>query len=127
MSGDGEGLGLAEFIRAVKDELMKSEAGDDALPKLLAIEDIELDIQVGVSVDGKAGINVQVLQLGGGAKRDDVHTVKVKLQPLLSHQERVQQLQRNPDWNSYVEASTNYTMKGLTPGSSMIGSDRAGF
>jgi hypothetical protein len=83
------------------------------------IEDIELDIQVGVSVDAKAGINVQVLQLGGGAKRDDVHTIKVKLQPLLSHQERVEQLQQDPHWGEYVRASTEYTIKSLPPNSAI--------
>jgi NTP-dependent ternary system trypsin peptidase co-occuring protein len=110
----GNGLGLAEFIREIKRELMESEQGADDSTKLLVIEDIELDIQVGVSFDGRAGINVQVLQLGGSAKHDDVHTVKVKLQPLLNHQERVQQLQRDPHWSEYVKASTDFTVKGLT-------------
>lgn len=112
MSGE---LGLADFIREVKRELMASEDGADDSAKLLVIEDIELDIQVGVSFDGKAGINVHVLQLGGSAKRDDVHTVKVKLQPLLSHQERVEQLKQDPQWDDYVRASTEFTIKHLTP------------
>lgn len=116
MSGE---LGLAEFIREVKRELTASEQGGDGSAKLLVIEEIELDIQVGVSVDAKAGINVQVLQLGGGAKRDDVHTIKVKLQPLLSHQERVDQLRQDPHWADYVKASADFTIKSLTPNSAI--------
>jgi hypothetical protein len=122
-----EGLGLAEFIRAVKRELMDSEKGANDAIKLLVIEDIELDIQVGVSFDGKAGFNVQVLQFGGGAKRDDVHTVKVKLQPILSHQERIQQLQRNPDWDDYVKANTEFTIKSITSDLDPVESTRNGF
>jgi hypothetical protein len=54
---------------------------------------------------------VYVVELGGNVKRDDTHTVKVKLQPLLTHQERIEELKRDPKWIQYVDAAVNNTVK----------------
>ena len=94
------------------------QPADDSA-KLLVVEEVNLEIQVAVSRQGNAGLNVQVVQLGGSAKRDDTHTVKVKLAPLLSHEERVKRLQEDPSWNTIVSDSVEYTVKGTGDGSQL--------
>jgi hypothetical protein len=83
-------IGLAELIRQVKSELVQSATtpgdGQDDTP-LFLVGDIQLDIKVPVSTKGGGGIDVKVLQLNAGVQRDDVHTVTVKLQPVLSREE----------------------------------------
>jgi hypothetical protein len=127
-----ESIGLAEFVDQIKRELMrmpdaadskesqgKRADGEDAAIRLLMLEEVELQIQVAVSHQGNAGLNIQVLQIGGSAKQDNTHTVKVKLQPLLSHDERIKELQRDPRWSQYVSAAVEYTVKGMDANSQL--------
>jgi Trypsin-co-occurring domain 2 len=110
-----ESMGLAEFIDQVKNELLQEPR--DGSTKLLVIEEVNLEIQCVVSRGVSGGINVvQVVQLGGNAKRDDTHTVRVKLQPLLSHDERVRILRDDPRWADIQIASAESTVKGLVNG-----------
>jgi hypothetical protein len=69
---------------------------------------------VTVSREGKGGIRVYVLELGGGASRGDVQKVTVKLKPLLSGEER-RELYRAADperWQRALEASVQHLLKG---------------
>src|SRR5690242_2807233 len=97
------------------------EPADAGSPKLLMVEEVNLEITCVASRGGTAGINVYVVQVGGNARRDDTHTVRVKLQPLLSHDERVQELQRTPEWSNYVAAAVEYTVKGIDGDDSQLG------
>jgi Trypsin-co-occurring domain 2 len=108
-----QSIGLADFINQVKHELMAQAPDGSSDARLLVVEDVEIEIQVGVTREGNAGLNLQVIQLGGGAKRDDTHTVKLRLQPLLGHDERVALLKADPKWTSYVAATMEHTIKGL--------------
>jgi hypothetical protein len=108
-----ESIGLAELVYRIKQELMQPEPDGAELPKLLMIEDVELEIQVGVSYEAKGGINVQVVQFGGGAKRNDTHTVRLKLQPVLSHDQRLAEMRRDPRWEQWSKEIVEHTTKGL--------------
>jgi hypothetical protein len=110
-----ESIGLAAFLSEVKRELMETQPEDT--DRLLMVEDVELEIRVGISYEGRAGVKVYVLELGGGAKRDDTHTVRVRLQPLLSHEQRLEELKRDPRWSHYVKASIRHTVKSAGNGS----------
>jgi hypothetical protein len=105
-----DSIGLAELLNEVKRELTQSDSGQT--PKLLMVEEVELQIQIGISRQGSAGLKVYVVELGGNLKRDDTHTVKVKLQPLLTHQERIDELKHDPDWSQYVKDTVKHTVKG---------------
>jgi hypothetical protein len=105
-------IGLAEYIYQVKRELMQPEEGVvDPVP-LLAIEEVELDIAVTVSIEAKAGLKVYVVELGGGGDRSDAHSVHVKLAPLLSPEERMSKLSQDPRWAEIVTQQMEYTLKG---------------
>jgi hypothetical protein len=105
-------IGLTELIYQVKRELMRPGEGiSDPVP-LLAVEEVELEIAVTVSKRAKAGLNIQVVELGGGSERSDVHTVRVKLLPLLSHEERLSELRQDPRWGKIVRQQVESTLKG---------------
>lgn len=77
-------IGLAELIEQVKRELLTpSLEGETDIP-LLSVDEVELELQVTVKKEGKGGIKIYVLELGGGGSRDDVQKVKIKLSPIVS-------------------------------------------
>jgi len=68
------GLGLAEAIGLLRDELLRARAAGASSEIQLPVESMTVDLTVTVtrSVDGRAGFTVPLvnLQLGGGADRD---------------------------------------------------------
>lgn len=105
-------IGLTELIYQVKRELMQPEEGEADPVPLLAVEEVELEIAVTVSKTVEAGLNIQVIQLGGGGERSDVHTVRVKLLPLLTREERLSELRRDSRWDDIVRHQLDSTLKG---------------
>jgi hypothetical protein len=90
-----EGIGLSQFLYQVKQEILQPPPnGANPLP-LLSVEGVELEIKVGVTRKGEAGINVHVFELGANVSREDAHIVRVKLAPLLSQEERIALLRGN--------------------------------
>ena len=105
-------LGLAEFVNQIKAELIKGDAtGDGQLP-LLMLDEVEIEAQVTVSAEGKGGVNIQVVQLGAGVKREGIHTVRLHLSPLLSRDERLDELRKSGHWDSIVKQQVYATTKG---------------
>ncbi|MDY7004417.1 MAG: trypco2 family protein [Cyanobacteriota bacterium] len=54
---------------------------------IFAVDSVELELQVTVKKEGKAGIKIYVLEMGVGSVRDDVQKVKIKLSPLLNKEQ----------------------------------------
>ena len=79
-------IGLAELIEQVKRELLSTAPGQTKDAPLLLVSAVEIEAQVTVKREGKAGVKIDVIsfggELGGGISRDDVHKVKVTLSPL---------------------------------------------
>jgi hypothetical protein len=69
-----DGLGLAEAIGALRDELLRARAAGAGSDIQLPVESMTVDLTVTAtrSVDGRAGFTVPVvnLQLGGGGARE---------------------------------------------------------
>ena len=86
-------LALAEVVQALRQELSDAikQAGDSEI-RFTATQ-IDLEFKVGVQrvTEGKAGLRFWVLELGGGATRtaEDVQTVRLSLEPVLTSGERV--------------------------------------
>ena len=106
---DTKPIGLTELIYQVKRELLSSESRQDDPVPLFAVDEIELEVAVTVSREGQAGINIQVLSVGGGASRADAQTVRVKLKPLRTREELIADLQkRDPHlFDTMTEESLN--------------------
>jgi hypothetical protein len=99
-------IGLTEFIAQIKRELIDEPAGGKGIP-LLMVDNVELELQVLTSRDGKGGIKVNVMavsgEIGAGARRDDTHKVRITLTPIQSHAERVEALRRTDAWQRIAD------------------------
>lgn len=112
-SSDTKPIGLTELIYQVKQELLSPESRQfDPVP-LFAVEEIELEVAISVSRTGEAGLNIQVLSLGGGAAREDAQTVRVTLRPLRSREELIAELrQRDPQLFDDMTEESLHLLKG---------------
>lgn len=82
-----QSIGLAELIQQVKQELLSTIPGESSDAPILFVGAVELELKVTVSREGRAGVKIDVVSIGGGElggnlKQEDVHTVKVSLSPL---------------------------------------------
>ncbi|MEC4813406.1 MAG: trypco2 family protein [Scytonema sp. PMC 1069.18] len=105
-------IGLAELIEQVKRELL-STTQDTEVP-LLSVDTVELELQVTVRKEGKAGLKVYVVEMGGGGSLDDIQKVKVTLSPLLTKEARLAIYQkRYPQrWTELMNKSVEALTKG---------------
>ncbi len=116
---DESRIGLAELIEQVKRELLNNYPSDKKDIPFLSVDSVELELQVTVKKEGKGGIKINVLQLGGGelsggASRDDVQKVKVTLSPLLK-KEQLLGIYKNlyPErWQEFLKINTEAMTKG---------------
>jgi hypothetical protein len=108
-------IGLAELIEQVKRELLPTTSDQETAVPLLSVDTIELELQVTVRKEGKAGLKVYVFEAGGGGSRDDVQKVKVTLSPLLSKEMRLRLLHkklRPEQWRELLEQNVEALTKG---------------
>jgi hypothetical protein len=72
--GSVEGLGLAEAIASLRDDLLKARAAGASSDIQLPVESmtVELTVTATKTVDGKAGFKVPIVavELGGGGSRE---------------------------------------------------------
>jgi hypothetical protein len=108
-----ESIGLAEFIAQVRRELLAPAPDDSDRVPLLSVEDIDLECKVTVTKQGKAGLNINVVQLGGTVGRDDVHTVHVKLSPLLTREARLELMRQAGELPAIEHAAVEHMLKGV--------------
>lgn len=115
MPNDNDNLiGLADLIEQVKQDLQSSALNRDADVPLFGVDSVELELQVTVKNEGKAGIKLYVVDLGGGAGRDDVQKVKVSLSPLLNKEQLLSLYkQRYPEkWKEFLATISDTLLKG---------------
>lgn len=107
-------IGLSELIEQVKQELLTTSPENENDIPLLSVDSVELELQVTVKNEGKAGIKIYVLELGGGNSQDDVQKVKVTLSPLLNKEQMLAIYKKKyPErWNELLETSIEGGMKG---------------
>jgi len=108
-------IGLAELIEQVKQELLNPPPGAETDPPVFAVDSVELELQVTVKKDARAGIKIYVIDVGGGGSRDDIQKVKVKLSPLLDKKQLLAIYKdRYPDrWKAFVRESGEALTKGV--------------
>jgi hypothetical protein len=87
-------IGLAELIEQVKAELLTppKDKNKAKTTPFLFVESVELELQVTVKREGKTGVKVNVLSVGGaeaggGISKDRIQKVTVKLSPLFDKEE----------------------------------------
>ncbi len=76
-----EGIGLVEFIGAVKRELVRTHQAAGKNP-ILELDDVELEMTFVTSKEAEGGIHFWVVDIGGGYSKEQTHTLRVKLAPI---------------------------------------------
>jgi len=114
-----QSIGLTELIQKVKQDLLATVPGESSDAPILFVESVELELKVAVRHEGKTGIKIDVLAVGGadvgaGVSQDKTHTVKVKLSPLFDKERLMEFYQTlHPDKvPSSVRAALDALMKG---------------
>ncbi|MDZ8138251.1 MAG: trypco2 family protein [Nostoc sp. DedQUE04] len=112
-------IGLAELIQQVKRELLTTYLNDETpshdtdIP-VFSVDSVELELQVTLKKEGKGGVKIYVLELGGGSSRDDVQKVKLTLSPLLKKEQLLGIYKKlYPErWQEFLETSVEALTKG---------------
>jgi hypothetical protein len=112
-------IGLADLIQQVKRELLttylndESPSNDTDIP-VFSVDSVELELQVTVKKEGKGGIKIYVLELGGGGSRDDVQKVKLTLSPLLKKEQLLAMYNKMyPErWQEFLKTNVEALTKG---------------
>ncbi|MGB3513573.1 MAG: trypco2 family protein [Microcoleaceae cyanobacterium] len=72
-------IGLAELIQQVKQELLTQASDSETDIPIFAVDSVELELQVTVKREGKAGIKIYVFKVEGGSSRDDVQIDRISV------------------------------------------------
>ncbi|KAB8320492.1 hypothetical protein SD81_002540 [Tolypothrix campylonemoides VB511288] len=112
-------IGLAELIEQVKRELLSTYLSNETSSNktdvpFFSVDSVELELQVTVKKEGKGGVKIYVLEVGGGASRDDVQKVKVTLSPLLKKEQLLGIYNKlYPErWQEFLKTSVEALTKG---------------
>ncbi len=74
---------LTDLLAHITDQLLEADQMSRASGKAtMRFEECELEFAVKIEGDVKAGLNIWVLKLGGGAKKTDSNTIKIKFKGL---------------------------------------------
>lgn len=76
-----KGIGLVEFIQAVKQELVRAQQSAGSNP-LLKLDDVELEMSVVTTKEASGGLKFWVIELGGKYDKEQTHKLTVKLAPI---------------------------------------------
>jgi len=108
-----DGIGLSELIEKVRQELLPDESKPEVVP-LLYVDSIELELNVTVKKEGSVGVKIYVVNLGGKASIDNGQIIKVKLSPLLSKEQILEDFQANQTKKSkaMIDLSEKSVVKG---------------
>jgi hypothetical protein len=111
---DEQSIGLTELIEQVKRDLMSTAPNQESDVPIFSVDAVELELQVTVKKDAKVGIKFYVVDLGGGASRDDIQKVKVSLSPLLNKEQLISLYEkRYPEkWKEFLGTVSDAFLKG---------------
>ncbi len=103
---------LKSLIEAAKKDLMQASQ-DDSNP-LFFVEKLDIEVAVRITQEAKGGVNIQILELGGGQSSEKANKIKLSLSPILNRDEKRALLQqKNPEiWEQIESASITALTKG---------------
>lgn len=74
----GQGIRLHEFVQHVREELLLIRKGQlDRINPMLQLGRMELEVQVKLAADAKAGVKFWIVNAGIGAKGEQTHKIKM--------------------------------------------------
>ncbi len=91
---------LADLLANVAEELLKAQKTAQARGEaVMQFEECEVEFAIKAEVDGKAGVKLYVVNIGGGVKRTEANTIRVKFKsidanPLQASQQLVDEVDK---------------------------------
>jgi len=106
-------IGLSKLIEEVRQELLPDESKPEVVP-LLYVDSIELELNVTVKKESNGKFKIYVVDLGGKASIDKGQIIKVKLSPLLSKEQILEDFKANQTKKSkaIIDLSEKSVVKG---------------
>lgn len=109
-----ETITLQTLIDKVKKDLLSPTDGPDY--PVFFVEKVELELQVAVTQEENAGLEISVLNFGGvevgdSSTNQNAHTITVTLAPILSREEQRQLLDKDPRMLNGVERATQSALR----------------
>ena len=109
-----ENITLQALIEKVKSDLLAPTNGPNY--PIFFVEKVELELQVAVTQEGNAGLEISVLDFvgikaEGGVARERGHTVTVTLAPILSREEQRELLNKDSRMLDGVERATQSALR----------------
>lgn len=105
-------VALHDLINYIRDELLTPYRADspEKLYPFLSIDEVELELSVAISasVSGSGQLSIQVLELGGSKEKtkEQGHTMRIKMSPILTKEEIREQLQQDKNlWEKITKVS----------------------
>ncbi len=77
---ESQKLGLADFLRQVRNELL--EGSREQGQKILELKNVELEVSFVVGKAAKGGVKFWIVEAGGEYSKQQTHTVKLTLIPI---------------------------------------------
>jgi len=98
-----------QLIDQVKKEL--TPQFDEPENPLFLVEKIEIQVAVKISSEGKGGVNLQIVELGGGISKENSNIITVSLTPIIPP-EQLRQLLDSATKRQVTKESTRRLIKG---------------
>ena len=85
-------IGLVEFIDQIKLELLTEHVDTDQKTPLFIIDELQVEVSVGVTRGGDGSVSLYVLEVGGKIESEQTQKVCVTLTPVLDRETRIRSL-----------------------------------
>jgi hypothetical protein len=98
-------IGLDEFIKKVKSELLSSKDNSD-LP-IFFVEKIELEIAIKIVADASGALKIYVTEVNLGGSTEKTNTIKITLTPIITIEEIRERIENNPHYKKQLFRRSN--------------------
>jgi len=95
-----KGIGVTEILDKLKNEFSAIEKASEKMQKGYGfdVEEIELELQFAVTKGGKAGVNLMIVEAGGKYDKQEIQTIRIKLNPYKLEEESTGKAKNYEDW-----------------------------
>jgi hypothetical protein len=77
---------LADLLSHISDQLMEADERSRKSGKAtMQFEECEIEFAAKIEGNAEAGVNISVLKLGGGIKKSDSNTIRIKFKSLVGN------------------------------------------
>ena len=98
-------IGISELIQRLKTDLLSATFSED--PKLFSIDEVTLELNFVISGNIDSGFNFGVVTLGSDIHEDRIQKITIKMTPLVSKEQLIENLNSLPNKAQATAQSSN--------------------